>query len=631
MKSKVQGIAATAVAIAATSGLVLGGSERVDASQRNQSNNDLALRLITPSTQETIRGIKPVEVSAMYEANTQNEVTSIELYVDGVKAATKDFRTPESRGMISFLIDASALTSGPHKLVIRAVAQDAQVVSVTGSFIFGSGEQSNDTIASPLTPSVGSAPVLSLASPTRDATVSGTVLIPLRASDPSGKDPYVSVFVDRVFKTLKNYPPYDYEWDTTSYSNGYHTIEAYGYNDAQTVGHARALKLYVNNPGGRTELRTDLKDAAPVAQPKFTARKQNKTSSVDTGISTRQSHVVRPIADAALAPAQENGLRMAAIEPKHLAANSDNLFGLIGQQMTSELASPFVKPAAHHAEIYQTAQTVPTISKTDVTTGPMLALETPLSPELLRSHGTSLLRISFDASAFGLQSTSSNPTVSPKDAVPTVMHSASKPAVDSSDAVLSASVGQPNIRMPLSSDPIRLASVDISPETLSKPFLMSPDLPIVHQTLIHVTRPIAPEHKTIGIHVAAAPAASNLLRAAGQTSVWFNTIPLKIDRPLNVHGSILFSPLRQVFEFEGGTLDWAQKTNTVTARTETKDLTIQIGNPNIILNKHTYKLTGTPYLQQGRTMVPLSLLPLALDVNVQYDDATGHLMIKSRE
>ena len=48
-------------------------------------------------------------------------------------------------------------------------------------------------------------------------------------------------------------------------SNGYHTIEAFGYNDSPRVGHAPALRLYVNNPGGETSIRHDLLDGAKSA------------------------------------------------------------------------------------------------------------------------------------------------------------------------------------------------------------------------------------------------------------------------------------------------------------------------------------------------------------------------------
>ena len=91
----------------------------------------------------------------------------------------------------------------------------------------------------------------------------------MNATDASGKSPYVSLFIDHAFKTLRNFPPYSFNWDTTRLPNGYHTIEVLGYNDAQQVGRANPIRVMVNNPGGRTFERHDLRDkpAAPADSP----------------------------------------------------------------------------------------------------------------------------------------------------------------------------------------------------------------------------------------------------------------------------------------------------------------------------------------------------------------------------
>src|SRR5262249_18221711 len=81
---------------------------------------------------------------------------------------------------------------------------------------------------------------------------------------------------------------YEYDWDTTTYTNGYHTIEAYGYDENQNVGPAQVMRIFVNNPGGQTQVRTDLKDGKPAAQhksppPTLLAPKPPKKSGVDVG------------------------------------------------------------------------------------------------------------------------------------------------------------------------------------------------------------------------------------------------------------------------------------------------------------------------------------------------------------
>ena len=108
----------------------------------------------------------------------------------------------------------------------------------------------------------GATPELRLLTPTPGSKVQGTVVIQAAATDAGGKTPYVSIFVDGEFKTLVNYRPFEYAWDTTTLTNGWHTIaatEAFD-SDAQAVAHLKPIRVYVNNPGGETSIRHDLMD-----------------------------------------------------------------------------------------------------------------------------------------------------------------------------------------------------------------------------------------------------------------------------------------------------------------------------------------------------------------------------------
>ena len=58
---------------------------------------------------------------------------------------------------------------------------------------------------------------------------------------------------------------------------------------------------------------------------------------------------------------------------------------------------------------------------------------------------------------------------------------------------------------------------------------------------------------------------------------------------------------------------------------------LTIGKRQALVNAKTVVLDGKPYLLTGRTMVPLSFVSMALDADVQYDAATGHLLITSRK
>ncbi|MDQ2800998.1 MAG: Ig-like domain-containing protein, partial [Armatimonadota bacterium] len=330
MKLSCKGLTGAAALLAAALGVSLLGPHRAYAAPGGitiPSESDLGVTILSPDPHTPLTGLKPVEISAFYQGSPSNQIVSIELYLDGQKAATKTLDVPETRGVVSFLVDASQLSAGTHRVVIRATAADEEVKSVKGSFQFGAGEN-----AVPLSDQSGSRPDLSAAAPTEAITgsslapklrlidpsengkVQGTVTIRVHATDPSGKAPYVSLFIDKTFKTLRNFEPYEFEWDTTTYPNGYHTIEVSGYNDSPNVGHAKTLRLYVNNPGGETQIRHDLLDGVKTVK---TAPKK----SVGRPLPLRRPDLL--MSDTAAPSVHKAPARMASIMPPHIQSTRE--------------------------------------------------------------------------------------------------------------------------------------------------------------------------------------------------------------------------------------------------------------------------------------------------------------------
>jgi len=85
-----------------------------------------------------------------------------------------------------------------------------------------------------------------------------------------------------------------------------------------------------------------------------------------------------------------------------------------------------------------------------------------------------------------------------------------------------------------------------------------------------------------------------------------------------------------VFEFQGSDLTWDAKTQTVHAVSETGEMTLQIGKKQAAVNKTAVKLEGAPFVVNGRTMVPISFVQRALNVDVAVDPVTGHVQFNSR-
>ncbi len=590
------GLTGAAAVLAAALGLSLLGPHRAFAAPHQLSASDatdLGVTILSPDPHVPLAGVKPVEISAFYQGSPANQIIAIELFIDGAKAATKTLDAPETRGVVSFLVDAGQISAGTHQIVIRATAADQEVSSAKSRFTFNGMDPgatplaapnpSGPNLSLPTDPSLSSGlpPTLRLISPTSDGKVQGVITLRVEASDPSGKAPYVSLFIDKTFKTLRNYAPYEFEWDTTAYSNGYHTIEAYGYNDTASVGHAKTLRLYVNNPGGDTGIRHDLLDAPPAVKAIRPIRRIAATHI--------RPLLVRPVS-AAPARISEKPLppaRMASLTPsrlkspeaivRQLAAGAGGLhFG--GLDFASALSVPF-------------------------------AAEKPASVPVPAQRRFKPLRVA-DKTMFA------------------------RPASDlEAQALLAptpARTFSSKARLP------QLASIRLPGNDLASPFVALPHiapraLPAAVEHSVKLMAPHAvPQMHALRIHLPVGMM-SSLLRSAGQRILLFNHQTVTMDRPLTVQNQVLFGPLRQIFEQGGGTLTWQSRNGTVRAKSATKDILLTLGDTHAQVNAKQITLDGKPYLLMGRTMVPLSFIGLALDATVQFDAATGHLLVTSRK
>ncbi len=609
MKSPASGLSASTVLMAAALGLGLSGPHRAQAAPATptlQNDGSVAVSILSPTPRQAFDGVKPVEISAFYQGSTGNQVVSIELFVDGNKAAQKVLDAPETRGVVSFLVDASALTSGPHRIVVRVTGADAEIASAHSSFTYEMPapaaapvpENTAPTAAAPLqtTP----APTLSIVPPRgmEDGQVQGTVKLRVRATDPSGKAPFVSLFIDRQFKTLRNYAPYEFDWDTTTTSNGYHTIEAFGYNDAQAVGHAQSLRLYVNNPGGRTERRTDLLDAAP-------ARTVHKSAKASAATKRKAGAVARrpqaPLLAVSKATTPNRGrasgrLRMAQV------------FALIQRSARlsemGALPAPFVGNAAVPAPLGGAQATVKVVR-------PHAKVPTrgfkPFVHGVSAGLGNALLALT--------------PTAQPVRTVsPRLMRMAPAGLIGaelSSEYMLSPTL--PQIKASVSAH----TTLSAGP---SKTLRVITEAPQTQKAVrVHTMRAA----KALRVHMPKMASQINWLRAVGQSTVLFNSSRLPLDRPLSAQGSVMFGPLRQIFQQGGGSLMWQARTGVVHAHNQNRDVLLTIGKKSALINNAVVMLDGKPYINDGRTMIPLSFLKQAMNVDVQYDPASGHLVISS--
>ena len=115
----------------------------------------------------------------------------------------------------------------------------------------------------------------------------------------------------------------------------------------------------------------------------------------------------------------------------------------------------------------------------------------------------------------------------------------------------------------------------------------------------------------------------------GQFAIELNSQFVKFDVQPRVDDGVPMTPLRYLLEKDGGKVKWENMTKTVKANADGKSITIQIGDRNAKVDEVTLSMEVTPYLDRGRTIVPLSFIHDALGVNVEFDKETGHVLITS--
>jgi hypothetical protein len=679
--------------------------------------NGVSVAILTPIVNVTDSS-KQIEISAFYQASAiTGGVTTLELYVDGQQEAIKKLDTPENRGVVSFMINPGALTPGAHHVVVRVSASDAEIASAKTRLNIA------PAATEALTPepslggnnATGNAPAVSIMTPEGNATVTGTVDIKVDAHDNSGKSPYISLFVDHTFKTLKNFPPYEFAWDTTRVANGYHTIEVWGYNDDQAVGHAQPLTVLVNNPGGRTLVRHDLLDTVPTkvlineTRPRAAAVAHHTHSAVRASISLAQGESASSAKIEKLASADidsQSSLseqtqlmapfipthtptieRSAAVHPAHKApslairtasaeiGSNDQLSIVVPQTPDLEEAVTLAAPTIENMTP-DTAQSVPQAI------APVMHMQAPITPAVkpvvkaatvtpvkpvakaaikplplvvktIQAAAKSAAAIVTPTKVKPVQTASASITkqdIEPGLATTEQRHSdyfnrldnapVSDVAGDSSDmtleepaiekastnlkAVLASGKAASNIMLGAT----KLASASIGSSTLfsSGPTLQAPTLP--GRTVLNI---VSSHH--VGSKLV--PLGSSPSTFAKETIVRsqlvLNNHVVLLNQPMQDKSNMLFAPFRQIFENEGGVMSWNSVSHQVHAQNGSRDIEVTIGSKSATVNQQQVTLSATPYIVSGHTMIPLAFVPMALNATVNYDPATGHIVINSKD
>jgi LysM repeat protein len=472
------------------------------------------------------------ELSVRYQGKA---IVKLELWVNDVLFAEKSLDLPSERGVASFILEPAYLSAGKHTVTLKAFEADGTVGSTRTSVVVEAPTLTNLPLA--------------IVSPANGSAVSGRVEIGLRVSEQLGRV-YVSLFIDRQFKAMRNFPPYTYTWDTTTSPNGWHLIEALGVDEARNTYRAAPVRVLVNNPGGQTVRETRLPEASasspdvlltplgstltlqpPEAVPYSTAR--DTMPSTFVGIDARRtpsdakatpSPIPQRMAKAATTPsilgAQRDAVPLpeprVSVQPPALVAEGTN---------RHEMVAPTTAPAGQKLVVPQmtamappTPQTVYEVRKGDTLIG------------IAKRHG-------------------------------------------------------------------------VSPEAVV--------------TVNGITNPNRVR------------AGDRLIIPGSTFQVVFDNTRIAFDVPPRVQDGVPLAPFRQIFEHTGGWLYWYPRSQTVRAVNAEREIELKIGHPTAQVNNQTLPLEIAPFIDRGRTIVPLSFVRDALDVKIHYDPKTGNLLIES--
>lgn len=484
------------------------------------------LRVLTPLNGEII-GAGSFKLDFSFKSRSASPITRVELLVDGVQWAGRNLDTPSLGNVLTFDVDGSTLTEGAHTFQVRVTNKVGVVSSTEVQVVAQSkGGSQSGTETAPVAVSATGAPQMTFrALPSK--RVMGTVEVMMDVKAPAGQNPYVSFYVDKQFKVLKNYPPYSFLFDSTTVPNGKHIIEATGYLESSNAATTQRMEVLVDNIGGNTERASEIKDlntkpAAPkTAEPQLAAIPGALTAAV------RVASGVKPIQ---LALPGITGTH--SVEPR---------------VATTKTAAP--APRTHSSTVIEPGTALPVAqglhAPQPVATAVVVGRPTAAAPGVL-GH----------SSGITAQAVKSSPLVIPHRSV------TAAPRTRAAKPVLSSAL----------------------PNEFSKKLMVA-----------------------------------------------FDGSAINFDVEPRVEAGIPLAPFRQIFEHTGGQVMWAPDAKTVRALNADREVVIKVGAPTATVNGQSVNMERTSFIDHGRTIVPLSFVGKALDVNVDFDPATGKLTITSKK
>lgn len=428
---------------------------------------------------------------------TKLKASMISIRVNGKIASTKTVEGGALEGEVNFSLDLDNMLEGENEIEVLVYDSVGTLLLTKKSSLHVDGERN---------------PVAYLKGLKSGDKVRGAVELTLGVNK-NLKDMYVSFFVDEQWKALKNFPPYSYVWDTTGIENGWHEVQAWVVDESNNTFKTRKIKVYVNNPGGRTDR------VAPVQPPVVTTPKVATPSTSTAAKAASATKTVATLPNRAPVPGALSAMTIAAVAQ--------------GKQ---------------RGVSFEKVQTLPSVQAGQKA---MLPTGRRLAPGA-------------------------------KTATPAVK----TPAVQ------------------------KVVKAPVAPKTAKAPAAVT-------QATSAVTK------LTLG--------ANTRLPMTGTYSIFMSGQMVKFDvQPWVEHG-IALTPFRHLYEKAGGKVKWDNASKQVNAFLPGKNVQLTIGNSQALLNGKNVDMGTKAFLRRNRTIVPLTFVTRALDVKVEVDTKTKHVLIEKQK
>lgn len=538
------------------------------------------------------------ELSVKYSGTA---VSRVELWIAGKLFAQRVLEMPTEKGVASFVVDPVYLNPGRHAAEVRVVQLDGRLTTSKLLLVV----DRDSVVGLPIR----------IISPTQNGDVQGRVQVTVAVNE-GVKSPYVSIYIDQKFRTLKNVPPYVFTWDTALLANGSHMIEAMLVDSSQNVYKAAPITVMVNNPGGFTMTNDFLSNSsAMLSAPPVTGTEPSAMGFLPAPVGSEgalssimpTNVVIRPAAPAPVVKAVVAAPKPGNSSMPSVSTANNPSIGLLAMGTSSNgqvrMSTPdSVRPAQAAAVAKIVEKAVNTISPAPISVKPAV-----------KQMSDGLMTAALPGSSLNVPALLAN-QASAQGAV-----RSTSPSMPSTQTV----VAKPVVVAP------KVAEVKpvVVEKVAEKPVVAAPKVAVIKPVLVVAqvvqAKPVAIAPKVEvkpAVKIAKSTQVRTMQVARASSDDGTTASQDSFDVMVKMINGEAYVPFRAAFEADGyGKVWWYGKENTVCAVSNDRKHSV-IFNPGgnmVEINGMKMMVTNRPFINLGYSYMPLDYMDDALDAQVK--------------